>query len=159
MKLNFEIKTVGQDFLQEYKKNLINLIKSEIKLKKKIINLYVKDIKKISKKNSNKFLCIEANDQLTKKNFGSTLVNLDKSTGLATIIWIIVKKEYSSNGIGKLLIYKIQKLSKSKKIHKLRVFSYDKKINIFYRKLNFKLEGFHPNHWHSLKFWSFGKKL
>ena len=131
-----------------------SLIKKNIFFKSKIINLYLKDLKKLSLKN-HIFLLSKINNQ----SAGILVCNNDNKTGIATIIWVIVDKKFQKQSLGKDLIKRlIQNLNKHK-IHKLRVFSYKKELNSFYIKMNFINEGFYKNHWFKNNFWSFGKLI
>lgn len=130
------------------------LIKKNIFFKSKIINIYLKDLKKFSLKN-HIFLLAKINHQ----SAGILICNNDHETGIATIIWVIVDKKFQNQNLGKNLIKGlIQNLNKDK-IHKLRVFSYKKELNSFYTKMNFKNEGFYKKHWFKNNFWSFGKLI
>ena len=146
--------------LQIKRKNLTKYLDYSKKLIKDNINLsdfefrnFSRQLKKFSYK-SHIFLL----SRIGKIDNGILICNFDTNSGVATIIWLIIDRKFQKKKIGSKLVFKIfQILKKKPKIHKIRVFSYTKKSNNFYKKLNFHQEGFHPKHWYKKSYWSFGK--
>ena len=153
--MKIKIQNIKKNQERSFKQYCKILIQNNIALKPEIISGYIKNLKNLSIKNH---IFLQAN--YGNKNFGILICNYDNDTGLATIIWVVVCKSFRKKKIGKNLIKKlITILRKNSRIHKIRVFSYQKKINSFYLRLNFKNEGFYSRHWFKNDFWSFGKML
>jgi len=79
--------------------------------------------------------------------------------GVATIIWLFVKPEYQQQGVG-IALFKAACLAyKNKQCHKIKLTAHTLRAKDFYCKLGMGEEGFHPNHWWGLDFWSLGLSL
>lgn len=139
----------------KFKIQLISLIKNNINFPNEVLKEYIKNLKKISSHN-HLFLSAEYENNV----IAELVCNVDNITGVSTIIWLVVLKDFQRKKVGNRLIKELLIiLKKNKKIHKLRVFSYKKKINEFYLKNGFQEEGFYKDHWFKYNFWSFGKIL
>lgn len=145
----------------KFKKNLTQLIKSNLKNsfpKKKFFKKFLQ-IKKKKYHNSPIYIAYTICSKKKINIVGFMEVNHDKFTGVATIIWLVVEKNYQNKKIGSTL-FKFFLKRKIKNIHKVRVFSFNKKKLIcFYKNLGFKIEGKHINHWWKKTFISYGYKI
>lgn len=107
----------------KFKIQLISLIKNNINFPNEVLKEYIKNLKKISSHN-HLFLSAEYENNV----IAELVCNVDNITGVSTIIWLVVLKDFQRKKVGNRLIKELLIiLKKNKKIHKLRVFSYKKR--------------------------------
>lgn len=83
----------------------------------------------------------------------------DCEGGVATVIWLFIEPAYQQQGIGKALFNAACEIYKEKQCHKIKLTAMTKKAKDYYCKLGMQQEGFHPNHWWGLDFWSLALPL
>jgi GNAT superfamily N-acetyltransferase len=79
--------------------------------------------------------------------------------GVATILWLIVGKNYRGGGLGSDLFQKACQWAKTAGCHKIKLTAASKEAVRFYTQLGMKVEGFHRDHWWHMDFWSLGIQL
>jgi GNAT superfamily N-acetyltransferase len=87
------------------------------------------------------------------------LVCLFPEGGIATILWLIVASNYRGQGIGSKLFDEACKWALDNGCHKIKLTASTEDAVSFYKLKGMIIEGFHPNHWWHLDFWSLGKLL
>jgi GNAT superfamily N-acetyltransferase len=80
-------------------------------------------------------------------------------SGVATIIWLLVKKPYQSQGVGAVLFKRACELYKERGAHKVKLTASVERARDFYVNQGMQEEGFHPEHWWRVDFWVLGKIL
>lgn len=79
--------------------------------------------------------------------------------GVGHIGWVGVLKEFQGKGIGKQLLNTIEEWAKENGIHKLELEVQEPKLQAFYKKQGYVLEGIRRNSWQHLDNYMFGKVL
>lgn len=90
------------------------------------------------------------------KSVAGIIVGLKPEAGLGTIMWLLVAPEHHRKGIGALLFDAACSHYKTIGVHKIKLTAPTKSAVEFYKHIGFKEEGFHPNHWWGMNFWSLG---
>jgi ribosomal protein S18 acetylase RimI-like enzyme len=79
--------------------------------------------------------------------------------GVATVVWLLVAEEFRRRGVGGGLFREACRRYRDMGCHKLRLTVPDRQTVRFYEKQGMRVEGFHPDHWWRLDFWSMGLSL
>lgn len=87
------------------------------------------------------------------------LIGTPPEGGVATILWLLVSAKCRREGIGKSLFEAGCRRFRSMGCHKVKLTAPTSDAVRFYEKQGMAVEGFHPNHWWHLDFWSMGKNL
>ena len=84
------------------------------------------------------------------------VIGLPLDGGVGTINWLGVKHAMQRQDIGKTLLGLACRRFKERGCHKVRVHTETKAGKEFYNSVGFKVEGFHPNQWWGVDYYSFG---
>jgi ribosomal protein S18 acetylase RimI-like enzyme len=106
--------------------------------------------------NHTKGLVLSAWENKTPAGF---LTGTAPEGGVATIIWILVSGAKQGEGLGRKMFEEACRFYEAQGCHKVRLTAHTEKLKKYYKKLGMKEEGFHPQHWWKMDFWSFGKEL
>lgn len=87
------------------------------------------------------------------------LIGTPPEGGVATILWLLVSARCRREGIGKCLFEAGCSCFRSMGCHKIKLTAPTSDAVRFYEKQGMAVEGFHPDHWWHLDFWSLGKNL
>lgn len=87
------------------------------------------------------------------------LIGMPPEGGVATIMWLIVSARCRGEGVGKSLFEAGCSHFRTMGCHKVKLTAPTIEAVHFYEKQGMVQEGFHPNHWWHLNFWSLGKVL
>jgi GNAT superfamily N-acetyltransferase len=79
--------------------------------------------------------------------------------GVATIIWLLVRRPFQSQGAGAALFRSACQIYKDRGAHKVKLTASNKRARDFYVSQGMQEEGFHPKHWWKTDFWVLGKIL
>lgn len=87
------------------------------------------------------------------------LFGAPEDSGVGTIIWLGVADSQRGSGLGAKLMRAAFADYKARGCHKVKVYTETQTAKQFYLKLGMKEEGFHPQHWWQVNFWSLGMQL
>jgi len=87
------------------------------------------------------------------------LIGTPPEGGVGTILWLLVSAGCRGQGLGKGLFEAGCSRYRSMGCHKIKLTAPTSDAVRFYKKQGMAIEGFHPDHWWRLDFWSLGKKL
>ncbi len=76
--------------------------------------------------------------------------------GVATIIWLLVAPNHIRKGIGRMLFLEACHLYRSMGCHKVKLTTTSRHAVGFYESQGMRIEGYHPEHWWHMDFWSLG---
>ena len=76
--------------------------------------------------------------------------------GVATIIWLLVSPDHIRKGIGRMLFLEACHQYRSIGCHKVKLTTTSRKAVGFYKTQGMQIEGYHPEHWWHMDFWSLG---
>ena len=76
--------------------------------------------------------------------------------GVATIIWLLVAPDHIRKGIGRMLFLEACHRYRSIECHKVKLTTTSRKAVGFYKTQGMHVEGYHPEHWWHMDFWSLG---
>ena len=112
------------------------------------------------------------NISLAEKRPGSLLVGIKRDNalaafvmgtppegGVATIVWLVVSPEWQKTGLGEKLFVAACEHYKGCGAHKVKLTAPTTRAVNFYEKMGMTQEGFHPDHWWKMDFWSLGMNL
>lgn len=82
-----------------------------------------------------------------------------ENTGVGTIIWLGVAEGQRGAGLGTQLMQAAFGAYRERGCHKVKIYTETEAAKAFYVKLGMEVEGFHPQHWWRVNFWSLGVQL
>lgn len=87
------------------------------------------------------------------------LFGAPEDSGVGTIIWLGVAEGQRSVGLGAKLMRAAFADYQARGCHKVKVYTETEVAKQFYVKLGMEVEGFHPQHWWQVNFWSLGMQI
>ncbi len=79
--------------------------------------------------------------------------------GVGTLFWLMVEQTKQGLGLGSLLLKEVEQQYRFQECHKIKLTAPSEQACRFYEKKGFVMEGFHPNHWYEMDFWSLAKQI
>jgi ribosomal protein S18 acetylase RimI-like enzyme len=79
--------------------------------------------------------------------------------GVGTIIWLLVGPHWRGRNAGRALYEAACGAYRELGAHKVKLTAPSKSAKRFYERCGMQLEGFHPNHWYNMDFYSLGAIL
>jgi GNAT superfamily N-acetyltransferase len=79
--------------------------------------------------------------------------------GVGTIIWLLVDARWRGHKVGRALYEAGCHAYRGLGAHKMKLTAPSERAKRFYESCGMRVEGFHPNHWYRLEFFSLGTGL
>lgn len=155
--MNFDIRLVTANELQDFTKKLHELVLSTIELPNEALYKYNEIWNEQTLKSSlNDLVLIVAK---VDDHIIGVLLGTRAEAGVGTIIWVLVDKQIQKGGIGSKMLKLAFNEYLKRGAHKVKLTVPSKDTVHFYEKNDMLVEGYFQNHWYNCDFWQMGRIL